>query len=165
MANPSDIIAAVATRMATVAAVGNVHQRHVLFHDEAAARAALAYTVPGGSDYAGQVVSRAWFIYIERTDDAVLDTASYRHRIDYYVVIRGFHGVMDGATPKSEVVFRDLVEAVMQALRADLTIGATVSIAEPPQARSHGHAVAGNILCHAADLVIRATRYPLIAPI
>ena len=62
--------------------------------------------------------------------------------------IHGFYALKDAAA--SEKAFLVIVEALMEALRADLTFGTTVQAYELPAWREHDHRMVSSVLLHHA---------------
>jgi hypothetical protein len=77
------------------------------------------------------------------------------HHRTHEFVIEGYYSLRDNVA--SERDFQDLVEAICEAFRGDLTLGGTALMSEPPQVESIDSSTLGGVLVHQARIVIRAT--------
>jgi len=77
------------------------------------------------------------------------------HHRTHEFVIEGYYSLRDDVA--SERSFQDLIEAICQAFRGNLTLNGTALVSEPPQVESVDSNMFGSTLVHTTRIVIRAT--------
>ena len=106
---------------------------------------------------------RGWTITRE-SSEGEREAPAEANRYPVYVV-RGYWGLSD--LNASERAFDDLVEAVQDALGADVTLGGIVDHVEEPIVRALEPRMYGSVLCHYAEIATKVHlthAYNLVAP-
>lgn len=140
----ADVRAALATLLSGVSGMGQVHRYLRLIVDEVTAKTLL---VSGGR-------LNGWMVTLAEDDayEETLATGARCRRIEATFALLGYWAVNDADA--SEESFTDLVQAVIDALRADHTLGGLVIVAMPPQVRRFTHVTFGKVLCHHARIEV-----------
>ena len=94
---------------------------------------------------------RGWTITRE-SSEGQREAPAEANRSPLYV-IRGYWGLSD--LNASEKAFDDLIEAVQNALGADVTMGSIVDHVEEPIVRMIEPRMYGSVLCHYVEIAIR----------
>jgi len=77
------------------------------------------------------------------------------HHRTHEFVIEGYFSLRDDVA--SEKTFQDLIEAICETFRGNLTLDGTALVSEPPQVESVDSSTLGGVLVHQTRIVIRAT--------
>lgn len=107
---------------------------------------------------------RAWTITREAAPEEVWTTGglSGQNLRTHTMVIRGYRALDDSAA--SEKGLQDTVEAVCVELRKDPSLTAlgtsVLGTSGPPQVRTVGHVLLGDVLCHYVEIA-----YPAVEPV
>ena len=148
-----DELAALVAVVSSVPDVGVVHNFERYAAEAATLRAHYTTTV------AGQDQIRGWFVQRWKTIDQKAAQKASFDRSTWRIV--GFMGLSDADA--SELVFQGLVEAIRDALRADLTLGGVVM---PPERDEHagpavecGPVLFAGMLCHRAEIHLTTKRF------
>ena len=156
MADYSTIVTALATRLSSVTAIGQVHAYYrwsAHWTDLLAQYKTTISSVP-------QI--RGWYITREEITPAGTAPFGSVHR-RHEMVIRGLMGVDDSAN--TETTFNELVDLVMDAIDVPKDLGATsvidYSIGDC-EARTIEHRDFGGVLCHYCEIVTPVIRERVI---
>lgn len=99
---------------------------------------------------------RAWTMTREATPEELLTVGgpSGQNLRNHAMVMRGYQALDDSAA--TEKTFQDTVEAICAELRKDpatTALGTSVlGTSGPPQVRTVGHVLLGDVLCHYAEI-------------
>lgn len=166
MPAPSDMIAAIRTRILTVSQTGPVLTRIPRIAKKSDLEAAFAFTPVAPDPFAALPIIRGWWVTLETSEGRWNDINGRRWIDDYTFLATGIHVFHETAPGPSEPVFLDKVEAVIEALKPDLTLGGTVeTVWQPLRQRFVGHREIADVLCHVTELVLQGRRYRLRAPL
>jgi len=108
---------------------------------------------------AGNSRLHGWMVTRRSTDEEIggLRNLTRRH---HRIEVVGLYSVDDsgaGTTMPSESEFTTVVEAVMTALRTDITLNGTAENSGPPDLLAFEHRVVRGVLCHYATIELEAT--------
>lgn len=134
----ADVRAALAALLAGVTGIGQVHDYFRLVTDEVTAKARF---VTGGRLH-------AWMVTLadDEAYEEALATGARCRRIRARFAVHGYYAVDDADA--SEKAFETVLQAVIDALREDHTLGGVVIVAMPPRVREFTHRTFATVLCH-----------------
>jgi hypothetical protein len=158
MSTLAQIRTALHARIAAVPDVGIVHDRERYAKNEAHFRNLYLYTPTGG-----QPQIRGWWIRRQATLEKAIDIGPFGLQQHTWLV-RGFMA-FDDATA-SEIVFDELIEAIRDAIRADVTLGGVCSAGplaadgeDGMQVDDVGPVMFAGALCHSVMLTFKTWSY------
>ncbi len=91
---------------------------------------------------------------ISRASTSEVAFASGRHRRSHRFIVRGYYSQKDAAG--SEKNFQDLIEAVCDGLRGNVSLNGTAESSGPPQVRRVESRTLGDVLCHYCEIGLDA---------
>lgn len=145
--------AALVAVLSSVPGIGVVHGYERYAADLATLR--THYT----TEIDGQRQLRGWFVQRVKTTEERSARKAYFDRTAW--MLRGYMGLDDAA--QSELVFDGLIEAVRDALRADLTLGGTVMLPDKDDTAGPtvdaGPVLFAGVLCHSATITVINKRF------